>query len=108
MKCFDMSDEVESCMEEGVGIKEPTDSDNLWCGQTWNDVLENCAKKCPEGTDEECGFHGVCYDLTGNDLICKTEGYGVKAKADKSKRFCGSSWLDMMEHVSLYLCIVLQ
>ena len=55
---------------------------DLWCGSSWNDVLENCAKNCPEGSDEECGPGLICYDLTGNDLICETAGVGVKEKGD--------------------------
>jgi hypothetical protein len=40
---------------------------------------------CPEGTDEECAILGIgmiCYDLTGNDLICEEAGVGVKEKGD--------------------------
>ena len=97
MTCWDMSEEEMYCNTTGVGIVEPTDPDMLWCGNSWNNVLEECPKKCPSGSDEECGFFGVCYDLTGNDLICKTEGFGVKKKGDPNKRFCGDSYMQMME-----------
>ena len=33
--CFNMSEEEESCVEAGVGIREPVDPDMLWCGTTW-------------------------------------------------------------------------
>lgn len=89
MTCFNMSEDETKCEEEGVGIKEPVDSANLWCGTSWNDVLENCAMACPEGSDEECSASGAtglsCYDLTGNDLICKVQGFGVKEKGDPDK-----------------------
>lgn len=101
MECFDMSEEEKACTTRGVGIVEPVDPDNLWCGSSWNNVLENCAKKCPGGTDEECSDPSmVCYDLTGEAQICKTEGFGVKKKADPNKRFCGDSYNHMMEFVS--------
>lgn len=96
MTCFNMSEEEIQCSEEGVGIKEPVDPDMLWCGNDWIHLVENCPKKCPEGTDEECGFIGTrCFDMTGSDLICKTEGFGVKEKGDPNKRFCGSSFAQM-------------
>lgn len=67
-------------------------------------VLENCPKKCPEGTDDECEDGMICYDLTGNEpTICKTEGFPVKRKADPNKRFCGDSYNHMMEFVSCQL-----
>ncbi|KAL9185661.1 hypothetical protein ACHAXT_003438, partial [Thalassiosira profunda] len=97
MVCFDMSTEDEWCNATGVGIKNKTDPDNLWCGTSWNHVLENCPKKCPEGTDEECGFLGACFDLTGNDLICAVEGAGVKVAGDPQERWCGSTYNQMME-----------
>ena len=68
-------------------------------------VLENCPKKCPEGTNEECGAGEQCFDLTGNEpMICKTEGFGVKKKADPTKRFCGDTYNQMMEFVSVTIC----
>ena len=100
MTCFNMVDEELSCSEPGIGIRDPVDPANLWCGSTWNDVLENCLNKCPEGTDEECSSGDICYDLTGNDLICKAEGFGVKKKADPQGRWCGDSYNHMMEFVS--------
>ena len=51
---------------------------------------------CPEGTDEECGPGMICYDLTGNDVICRTAGIGVKENGDPDKRWCGSDYNDMM------------
>jgi hypothetical protein len=96
MTCFNMATENVTCTEVGVGIKEPVDSANLWCGATWNEVLENCAKSCPEGSDEECGDGMMCYDLTGNDLICEYEGVGVKEKGDPDTRFCGVDYNDML------------
>ena len=96
MICFNMKDENVTCAEEGVGIKERVDPDMLWCGNDWMHLVENCPKKCPEGSDEECGFFGcTCYDMTGSDLICKTEGFGVKEKGDPMKRFCGTSYSHM-------------
>jgi len=96
MICFNMKDENVTCAEEGVGIKEPVDPDMLWCGNDWTHLVENCPKKCPEGSDEECGFMGTtCYDMTGSDLLCKTEGFGVKEKGDPLKRFCGTSFAQM-------------
>ena len=85
MICYDMTDEPTSCNTTGVGIQEATPPENLWCGSSWNHVLENCAMPCPQGSDEECVLAGigmVCYDLTGNDLICETAGVGVKEKGD--------------------------
>ncbi|KAL7482139.1 hypothetical protein ACHAW6_007834 [Cyclotella cf. meneghiniana] len=96
MICFDMSTEKVSCNETGVGIKDPVDPLHLWCGSSWNNVLEDCPKACPEGTDEECGVGMICYDLTGNDVICRTSGIGVKEKGDPNKRWCGSDYNDMM------------
>ena len=108
MTCFNMSEEEVVCTEPGVGIKDPVDPDKLWCGNSWNDVLENCGKKCPEGTDEECGYFGTCYDLTGNEpMICQTEGFGVKTKGDPNKRYCGNSYNHMMEFVSIIFVAVL-
>jgi hypothetical protein len=96
MICFNMKDENVTCAEEGVGIKEPVDPDMLWCGNDWTHLVENCPKKCPEGSDEECGFMGTtCYDMTGSDLVCKTEGFGVKKKGDPLQRFCGTSFAQM-------------
>jgi hypothetical protein len=82
MSCFNMSDEDIPCSEAGVGVKEPVDPANLWCGSSWNHVLENCSKNCVGGTDEECDYGMTCYDLTGNDLICKEATVGVKEKGD--------------------------
>ena len=85
MICFNMSEEEQSCNTTGVGIKDPVDSKMLWCGSSWNNVLEECRAGCPEGTDEECEMYGigmVCYDLTGNDLICEEPNVGVKEKGD--------------------------
>jgi hypothetical protein len=96
MICFDMSTEEMACNETGVGIKDPVDPLHLWCGSTWNNVLEECPMPCPEGTDEECGAGMICYDLTGNDKICRTQGIGVKEKGDPNKRWCGSDYNDMM------------
>ena len=96
MICFDMSTEEMSCNETGVGIREPVDPLHLWCGATWNQVLEECPKACPEGSDEECGPGMICYDLTGNDKICRTPGIGVKEKGDPQKRWCGADYNDMM------------
>ena len=48
MICFDMSTEETVCNMTGVGIKEPTDPDNLWCGTSWNHGKSNA----------ECG--GLC------------------------------------------------
>merc|ERR1719375_1340432 len=56
MTCWDMSEEEMYCNTTGLGIVEPTDPDMLWCGNSWNEVLEECPKKCPTGSDEECGF----------------------------------------------------
>lgn len=96
MTCFNMKDENVTCAEEGVGIKNVTDPDMLWCGNDWMHLVENCPKKCPEGTDEECGFMGTtCFDMTGSDLICMTEGFGVKPKGDPMKRFCGNTFAHM-------------
>ena len=101
MKCFNMEgNATDVCKEEGAGIREPVDPDNLWCGSTWNNVLETCGKKCPEGTDEECGGNGaLCYDLTGNDVICETEGVPVKVAGDPMQRYCGSTYNAMMQSV---------
>ena len=89
--CFNMSEEEQACNETGVGIREPVDSAMLWCGSSWNNVLEECRAGCPEGTDEECAMYGigmVCYDLTGNDLICEEAGKGVKEKGDPQTVRC--------------------
>ena len=40
MSCFNMQFDEESCLMEGVGIKEPTDPANLWCGSGWFQLLE--------------------------------------------------------------------
>jgi len=97
MICYNMAEEEVKCAEEGVGIKNKTDSANLWCGQSWNHVLENCERSCPEGSDEECPAGSVCFDLTGSDLICMTEGYGVKEKGDPDKMFCGATYEEMLK-----------
>ncbi|KAL3790789.1 hypothetical protein ACHAWO_012923, partial [Cyclotella atomus] len=97
--CFNMADEEMSCNTTGVGIREPVDSANLWCGSSWNNVLEECRAGCPEGTDEECALLGIgmiCYDLTGNDLICEEAGVGVKEKGDPQTRWCGATFNDML------------
>lgn len=101
MKCFTMTgNKTDVCSEAGVGIKNVTDPKNLWCGSDWNNVLETCAKACPEGSDEECGPGLICYDLTGNDKICTTVGVPVKVKGDPLKRYCGATYNDMMKTVS--------
>jgi len=115
MKCFKMEavpavlDEVTGdiianataiCSEPGVGVKAKVDPANLWCGTDWNNVLENCAKNCVEGSDEECGMGSKCFDLSGNDLICEVAGVGVKPKGDPLKRYCGATYQDMMKSVS--------
>lgn len=54
-------------------------------------MLEECRAGCPEGTDEECEMYGigmVCYDLTGNDLICEEPNVGVKEKGDPQTVSC--------------------
>lgn len=71
-------------------------STDLWCGASWNNVLEDCPKACPEGTDEECGEGMICYDLSESELICRTPGIGVKEKGDPQKRWCGADYNDML------------
>ena len=109
MFCFSMSEEEQVCNTTGVGVKEPVDSDNLWCGNSWNHVLENCPKKCPDGADEERDAGMSCYDLTGNEpMICKTESFGVKKKGDPNQRFCGDTYNQMMEFVSCVRSLMLR
>jgi hypothetical protein len=57
----------------------------LWCGSTWNNVLEDCPKACPEESDKECGAGMICYDLSKSDVICTTPGIGVKEKGDPNE-----------------------
>jgi len=97
MTCFNMSDEEVSCSKEGVGIKPKVDPANLWCGETWIHMLENCPKACPEGSDEECGPGLTCFDMSSEDKICLYVGYGVKEKDDPEKRFCGETFSKMLE-----------
>eukprot|EP00984_Skeletonema_dohrnii_P000554 scaffold177_cov113-Skeletonema_dohrnii-CCMP3373.AAC.8 len=97
MSCFNMSEEEMSCSEEGVGIKAKVDPANLWCGETWLHMLENCPKPCPEGSDEECGNGMICYDMSNEEKKCLYMGYGVKEKDDPSKRFCGKTFAHMHE-----------
>ncbi len=97
MSCFNMSEEEQSCSAAGVGIKEKTDPANLWCGKSWLDMLENCPKPCPEGTDEECGDGMICYDMSNEAKVCEYMGYGVKERDDPNKRFCGKTFAHMHE-----------
>ncbi|KAL7443369.1 hypothetical protein ACHAXM_008913 [Skeletonema potamos] len=97
MTCFNMSEEEASCSEEGVGIKAKVDSANLWCGESWIHMLENCPKACPEGTDEECGTGMTCFDMSTADKVCEQVGYPVKEKDDPEKRFCGKTFQSMHE-----------
>ena len=73
-----MKDEDEPCSTPGVGIKNATDPALLWCGSTWLNLVENCEKACPEGTDEECGtdWYGnpmKCFEMPPEE-VCKEEG----------------------------------
>ncbi len=97
MTCFNMSEEEKSCSSAGVGIKAKTDPANLWCGKSWLDMLENCPKPCPEGTDEECGDDMICYDMSNEAKVCEYMGYGVKERDDPNKRFCGKTFAHMHE-----------
>ena len=40
MSCFNVQFDEESCLTEGVGIKESTDPSNLWCDSSWFQLLE--------------------------------------------------------------------
>lgn len=40
MKCFNMQSEETPCATVGVGVKEPTDPANLWCGSNYIQLLE--------------------------------------------------------------------
>ena len=55
LRCFDMRHEEAQCMEEGVGVREPADPANLWCGSSYLQLAENCQKACPDGDDASCG-----------------------------------------------------
>lgn len=98
MVCFNMSEEETSCSDEGVGITEKIDPANMWCGETWLHMLENCPKACPDGSDEECGDGMSCYDMSNEEKKCLYVGYGVKEKDDPSKRFCGNDFAHMQEN----------
>ena len=95
MTCFNMSEEETSCTTEGKGIRPRVDPKNLWCGNSWIHMLENCPKPCPEGSDEECGNGMTCFDMSNEELICEYIGYGVKEKDDPEKRFCGDTYEKM-------------
>jgi hypothetical protein len=49
MTCFNMKDEEESCLEAGVGVKDPVDPSSMWCGQNWSHALGQCSTPCPFG-----------------------------------------------------------
>lgn len=97
-----MQFEDQSCLIEGVGIQEEVNPSNLWCGSSWLQLTENCSKACPEGSNDECGRDSagslmICYDMSASDQVCQRAGKGIKEKGDPNKRFCGSSYQNMME-----------
>lgn len=75
------------------------ESNNNFCGTTWDDASSNCAERqhCPTGTDSECEISGhICFGGTTCDV---TKGDGAKFKFANvpyndisNTRFCGGNW----------------
>lgn len=76
MTCFNMKSEEESCVEAGVGVKEPVDPTTMWCGQTWSHALGQCATPCPDGNG--CPGGELCFGA----VDCKATIEARKKKAE--------------------------
>lgn len=82
-------------------MKDPM---NWWCGTSWSNMLETCAKRCEK--DEDCPGPntwdplGTCYKTPGGPENCKEINVPVKDPVPPGSRWCGLSWNDMLETCS--------
>jgi hypothetical protein len=102
---------------------QPQESNNNFCGTTWDDASANCKERqhCPSGTDDECTTEGhICFGATTCDV---NDGGGslfafmnVPYDDISNTRFCGSGWTEAAETCSvethcpseLKLCVLIQ
>jgi hypothetical protein len=78
------------------------DPNNWWCGTSWTNMLETCAKRCT--ADADCKVNSwdeaTCYKTPGGPENCIEVGVPVKEAAPPGSRWCGSTWNDMLETCS--------
>ena len=89
-------------IEKERGEEAMKDPDNWWCGTSWSNMLETCAKRCT--TDDDCKMgtnswdpSGTCYQTTGGAENCAEVGGPAKEPVPEGSRWCGTTWNDMLE-----------
>jgi hypothetical protein len=72
----------------------------LWCGKNYKDLVENCPKECPGGSDYKCGDGMICFDMSTEEMSCNETGVGIKDPVDP---LCECKLDDVTS--DLHLCI---
>ncbi|KAL3768118.1 hypothetical protein ACHAWO_008286 [Cyclotella atomus] len=86
--CFKTPGGPGNCAIPGQPAKQASVPGSKWCGATWNDMLETCAKKCE--ADEDCDGT-TCWEAPGT---CQYIGVPVKEVSDPATLWCGTSFDD--------------
>ena len=110
--CPDGTDEEcpdgENCFADSLCASEGTTAEieekarnsvgKMWCGKSYKDLVENCPKECPNGSDDECGDDMICFNMSEEERSCSEAGAGVRVKVDSENLWCGETWLHMLEN----------
>ena len=89
--CFKTTGGPENCSTPGVPVKEAQPAGSMWCGSSWNNMLETCDKQCT--SDEDCGSGKTCWSAPNT---CQYIGVPVKETSEVGSLWCGVDYDDAM------------
>ena len=89
--CFKTTSGPDNCHTPGVPAKEPMPPGSMWCGSSWNDMLETCSSQCT--ADEDCPASKTCWSAPNT---CQYIGVPVKEKSEVGSLWCGVNHDDAM------------